>query len=101
VASVDVDGILVCPSRQKGINLQIPRANHFYLVHAYGMLAVHKTSEKLADCWAAHQLQGAPNGPYYVKQWIKHWRIYGSTSPIYGTPEERIANVRSCCACGV
>jgi hypothetical protein len=101
MASARYDGLFVCPSRQREIKSEVADADHFYLVHEYGELALHKTSQKLADCWAAHQLRAAPNGPYFVKQWIKHWRIYGRTSAAYGTPEQRIADVRSCCACGI
>lgn len=101
IALARPDGIFLCPSRARAIDEQIADASHFYLVHAYGSLAIHKASKKLADCWAAHQLADTPNGPYYVKQWIRHWRTYGVSSSTYGTPEQRIANVRSCCACGV
>jgi hypothetical protein len=101
VALVTQDGISVCPSRASQVDAQIADASHFYLVHAYGHLAVGKTSEKLADCWAAHRLADAPRGPHYVRQWIKHWRAYGTTDSTFGTPEQRIANVRSCCACGL
>ena len=76
-------------------------ASHFYFVRAYGFLYIHRKSQKLADCWAAHALAGAPNGPHYVRQWMKHWRAFGRADQAYGTPEQRIANVRSCCACGV
>lgn len=95
------DGIFVCRSRARVVDAQFADASHFYLVRAYGSLAIHKDSKKLADCWAAHRLAEAPNGPYYVKQWIRHWRTYGIRSSSFGTPEERIANVRSCCDCGV
>lgn len=101
VASAKSNRIFFCPSRAAQVDGQVPDASHFYLVHEYGLLAVHTTSEKLADCWAAHTLAAAPNGRHYVRQWIKHWRTYGRTSFTYGSPEQRISNVRSCCACGV
>lgn len=101
VASAKPDGIILCPSRAKEVDAQVPDASHFYLVHAYGHLAIHTSSKKLADCWAAHKLAAAPNGQHYVRQWIRHWRMYGKNDSVYGEPEGRIANVRSCCACGV
>jgi hypothetical protein len=100
VASARPDGIFYCPSRAAAVDAQVADASHFYFVQAYGSLAIHTTSKKLADCWAAHALATTPNGPHYVKQWIKHWRIYGTPDLIYGAREQRISNVRSCCACG-
>lgn len=100
VASAKPDGIFYCPSRAAAVDAQVADASHFYVVQAYGMLAIHTTSKKLADCWAAHALATTPKGPHYVKQWIKHWRIYGTSDLTYGAPEQRISNVRSCCACG-
>jgi hypothetical protein len=101
IALVVSDGIFYCPSRAKLADDQISDASHFYLVQAYGQLAIHKRSMKLADCWAAHQLAATPNGRHYVRQWIRHWQAYGTWKAGYGSPEQRIANVRSCCACGV
>jgi len=101
IALVVSDGIFYCPSRASLTDDQIRDASHFYLVQAYGQLAIHKRSMKLADCWAAHQLATAPNGRHYVRQWIRHWQAYGTSNAIYGSPEQRIANVRSCCACGI
>jgi hypothetical protein len=100
VAAARLDGFYYCQSRADAIDAQIAGASHFYLVHEYGILAVRKTSRKLADCWAAHKLAAAPNGPHYVRQWIKHWRTYGTADATFGTREQRIDNVRSCCACG-
>lgn len=101
IAQVVMDGIFYCPSRANIVNSQVQDASHFYLVQAYGQLAIHKRSMKLADCWAAHQLANAPKGPHYVRQWIQHWRDYGTWQVAYGSPAQRIANVRSCCGCGV
>ncbi|MBP1180357.1 hypothetical protein [Methylobacterium sp. PvR107] len=100
VASARPDGIFFCPSRAAAVDAQVADASHFYFVQAYGSLAIHTTSKKLADCWAAHALATTPHGPHYVKQWIKHWRIYGNPDLIHGEREERISNVRRCCACG-
>jgi hypothetical protein len=100
VAAIN-DGILYfCPARAAEVDAQVSDASHFYIVHEYGHLAIHTTSTKLADCWAAHKLASAPKGPHYIRRWIKHWRIYGTADAAYGTAEERISNVRSCCACG-
>jgi hypothetical protein len=101
ITAVNSDGLFHCPSRANLIDSQIADASHFYLVQAYGQVAIHTKSQKLADCWAAHQLASAPRGRYYIGQWIRYWRTYGTRSAAYGRPEERIANVRSCCACGV
>lgn len=100
IALVVSDGIFYCPTRAKIADEQISDSSHFYLVQAYGQLAIHKRSNKLADCWAAHQLAAAPNGRHYIRQWIRHWRAYGTWKAGYGSPEQRIDNVRSCCACG-
>lgn len=100
VAVARTDGIFFCPSRASEINSEIPDASHFAVVHEYGMLAIHTTSGKLADCWAAHRLATASNGLHYIKQWIRYWRAHGRPDAIYGSPEERISNIRSCCACG-
>lgn len=70
VASARPDGIFYCPSRAAAVDAQVADASHFYFVQAYGSLAIHITSKKLADCWAAHALATTPNGPHYVKQWI-------------------------------
>lgn len=101
IALVVSDSIYYCPSQAKIADDQVPDSSHFYLVQAYGQLAIHKRSLKLADCWAAHQLAAAPNGPHYVRQWIRHWRAYGTWKAVHGSREQRIANVRGCCACGV
>lgn len=101
IATVAPDGIYYCRSRAEAVDKQVADASHFYLVHAYGRLAINTNSKKLADCWAAHQLARAPNGPHYVKQWIQHWRTYGARNLSYGPTEQRIANVKSCCACGL
>lgn len=101
IATVAPDGIYYCRSRAEAVDKQVADASHFYLVHAYGRLAINTNSKKLADCWAAHQLARAPNGPHYVKQWIQHWRTYGARKLSYGPTEQRIANVKSCCACGL
>ena len=95
------DGLFLCPAQANLIDAQVKDASHFYVVHEYGLLAIQTTSDRLADCWAAHQLAGAPNGQHYIKQWITHWTYYGVTRPKFGTPAQRIANVRSCCACGI
>jgi hypothetical protein len=101
VASAKTDGLFLCPSRADLVDSQVKDASHFYVVHEYGLLAIRTNSDKLADCWAAHQLARAPNGRHYVKQWITHWSNYGMTHPTLGTPAQRIANVRACCACGI
>lgn len=101
VAAAAPDGLYYCPARASEVDAQVSDASHFYLIHEYGHLAIHRTSMKLADCWAAHRLATARNGPHYVRQWINHWRAYGMMDATYGTREERIANVRRCCACGV
>ncbi|MDP4004247.1 hypothetical protein [Methylobacterium sp. NEAU K] len=101
IAAARSDGLFLCPRRAELVNSQVPDASHFYIVHEYGLLAIRIASDRLADCWAAHQLKRAPNGAHYIKQWITHWKNYGTVRPSYGTPEQRIANVRACCACGV
>lgn len=100
VAFLTPDGIFFCPERAADVDAQMSSASHFYLVHEYGRVAINTPSRKLADCWAARALAAAPNGPFYVKQWIKHWLIHGTSDPTYGTPEQRTSYVRSCCACG-
>ncbi|TXM98650.1 hypothetical protein FV242_28070 [Methylobacterium sp. WL64] len=101
IATSKSDGLFLCPTRISLVESQVKGASHFYIVHAYGLLAIRNNSERLADCWAAHQLANAPNGLHYIKQWITHWSNYGVTQSTFGTPAQRIANVRSCCACGI
>ncbi|MCJ2058556.1 hypothetical protein MKL09_18635 [Methylobacterium sp. J-048] len=101
VALAKPDGLFLCPTRADLIDSQVKDASHFYVVREYGLLAIRKNSDRLADCWAAHQLAGAPKGRHYLKQWIIHWTNYGTTRPSIGTPAQRIANVRACCACGI
>ena len=101
IASAKTEGLFLCRARADLVDSQVKDASHFYVVHEYGLLAIRTTSDRLADCWAAHQLADAHNGRYYLKQWITHWTNYGVTRPSYGTPTQRIANVRSCCACGI
>jgi hypothetical protein len=100
VAVAKPDGVFLCKAKVAEVEAQTADASHFFIVHEYGHLAIRTTSGKLADCWAAHRLAEAPNGPHYVKQWIKHWRIYGTPDPSFGSREQRINDVRSCCACG-
>lgn len=101
IALARTDGMFLCSRRSELVNAQVPDASHFYMVHEYGLLAIHTNSHRLADCWAAHQLKTAHNGTYYVKQWITHWKNYGTALANFGTPEQRISNVRACCGCGV
>lgn len=100
IAVARPNGIFNCPSAAQMVNSLVPDAGHFYFVHEYGHLAIPTSSEPAADCWAAQQLSAAPNGPYYVKQWITFWSQHGQSHPNYGTQAQRIANVRACCACG-
>ena len=60
IATATRDGMFLCPARAELVDSQVKDASHFYVVHEYGLLAIRTNSDKLADCWAAHQLARAP-----------------------------------------
>jgi hypothetical protein len=74
-----------------------PGAEHFYLVHEYGHVALATADEAAVDCWAARELAKAPNGERYLAASIRHFRRRGDeASRRYGTPVERAERIRSC-----
>ena len=72
-------------------------AEHFYLVHEYGHIALLTSDEAAADCWAAREMAKAANGERYLAATIRHFRRRGEDpSRRYGTPLERAERIRSC-----
>jgi len=97
VSRLDPPTIYVCPRVVERVRRSDPGAEHFYLVHEYGHIALLTSDEAAADCWAAHELAKAPNGERYLAAAIRHFRARGNeSSRRYGTPVERADRIRSC-----
>jgi hypothetical protein len=97
VSRLDPPTIYVCPRVVERVRRSDPGAEHFYLVHEYGHIALLTSDEAAADCWAAHELAKAPNGERYLAAAIRHFRARGDeSSRRYGTPAERAERIRSC-----
>lgn len=99
IAVATPQGIFYCSAAAVSLNRIVPDAGHFYYVHEYGHYANPHGGESDADCWAAQQLSRAPNGVYYIHQWVTFWSAHGQPHPNYGSVAQRIGNVRACCAC--
>ena len=97
VSRLDPPTIYVCPRVVERVRRSDPGAEHFYLVHEYGHIALLTSDEAAADCWAARELAKAPNGERYLAAAIRHFRARGDeSSRRYGTPVERADRIRSC-----
>ena len=76
-----------------------PGAEHFYLVHEYGHIALATASEAEADCWAARELAKARNGERYLNAAIRHFMHRpDQPSARYGSPRRRAERIRDCAA---
>src|SRR5678809_524678 len=60
VSRLDPPAVYVCDRVVRLIRAKDPGAEHFYLVHEFGHVALQTSSEAAADCWAARELVGAP-----------------------------------------
>ena len=97
VTRLDPPTIYVCRRVVELLRKADPGAEHFYLVHEYGHIALLTSDEAAADCWAARELARAPNGERYLAAAIRHFRRRGEDpSRRYGTPLERAERIRSC-----
>ena len=97
VSRLDPPTIYVCRRVVELLRKADPGAEHFYLVHEYGHIALVTSDEAAADCWAARELARAPNGERYLAAAIRHFRRRGEDpSRRYGTPLERAERIRSC-----
>ena len=97
VSRLDPPTIYVCRRVVDLLRKSDPGAEHFYLVHEYGHIALATADEAAADCWAARELAKAPNGERYLTAAIRHFRRRGDeSSRRYGTPVERAERIRSC-----
>ena len=97
VSRLDPPTIYVCPRVVERVRKSDPGAEHFYLVHEYGHIALQTSDEAAADCWAARELARAPNGERTLAATIRHFRRRGEDpSRRYGSPIERAERIRSC-----
>jgi hypothetical protein len=97
VSRLDPPTIYVCPRVVEMVRRKDPGAEHFYLVHEYGHVALVSGDEAAADCWAARELAKARNGERYLAAAIRHFRQRGDeSSRRYGTPVERAERIRHC-----
>ena len=97
VSRLDPPTIYICPRVVELVRRKNPGAEHFYLVHEYGHVALVSGDEAAADCWAARELAKARNGERYLAAAIRHFRQRGDeSSRRYGTPVERAERIRSC-----
>jgi hypothetical protein len=97
VSRLDPPTIYICPRVVEIVRRKDPGAEHFYLVHEYGHIALGSGDEAAADCWAARELAKAKNGERYLAAAIRHFRARGDEpSRRYGTPVERAERIRVC-----
>lgn len=96
---LDPPTVYLCPHVVRLVRLKDPGAEHFYFVHEFGHVALATSDESAADCWAAHELAGAPHGERYLRAAIEHFRRRAdAASRRYGTPSERAERIRRCAA---
>ena len=96
-ARLDPPTIYVCPLVVALIRKEHPGAEHFYLVHEYGHIALRTPDERAADCWAAQALAGAPHGRRYLAIFVAHLRSRPpGDSPRYGSPAQRAQHILEC-----
>ena len=96
---LDPPTIYRCPLVVRLIRRKDPGAEHFYLVHEYGHIAMSTADEAAADCWAARALAKAPRGQRYLEIAIAHLRSRPhEESRRYGSPRERALRLQSCAA---
>ena len=94
---LDPPTIYLCPLVVRLIRKKDPGAEHFYLVHEYGHVALATADEAAADCWAARALAQAPRGRRYLALAVEHFRGRPhQESARYGTPAERALRLQRC-----
>jgi hypothetical protein len=99
VSRLDPPTIYLCPRVVELVRKKDPGAEHFYLVHEYGHIALATASEAEADCWAARELAKARNGERYLNAAIRHFMHRpDQPSARYGSPRRRAERIRDCAA---
>jgi len=94
---LDPPTIYVCPAVVAMVRKRHPGAEHFYLVHEYGHIALQTADERAADCWAAHALAHAPNGRRYLAIAVAHLRSRpADDSARYDSPAQRAERLLAC-----
>ena len=97
VSRLDPPTVYLCPTVVRLVRHKDPGAEHFYVVHEFGHIALQTSDEAAADCWAAAELANAPHGERYLRAAIEHFRRRADQqSRRYGTPAERAERIRSC-----
>ena len=97
VSRLDPPTIYLCPRVVDLVRRRDPGAEHFYLVHEYGHIALSTASEAEADCWAARELAKARNGERYLNAAIRHFMSRpDEPSARYGSPSQRAERIRYC-----
>jgi len=97
VSRLDPPTVYLCQSVVRLVRQKDPGAEHFYLVHEFGHIALQTSDEAAADCWAAGELARAPHGERYLRAAIDHFRRRpDQSSRRYGTPAERAERIRRC-----
>lgn len=94
---LDPPTVYVCPRTMALVRRSDPDAEHFYLVHEFGHVALNTADEAAADCWAAQQLAQAANGRRFLVAALAHFRSRpADESRRYGTPAARAARIARC-----
>jgi hypothetical protein len=97
VSRLDPPTIYVCPTVVSLVRKEHPGAEHFFLIHEFGHIALQTTDEAAADCWAAHELAGVRNGRRAIDAAIALFRARADDdSRRYGSPRERAERIRRC-----
>ena len=98
VSRLDPPTIYLCPRVVDLVRKKDPGAEHFYLVHEYGHIALATSSEAEADCWAARELAKAHNGERYLNAAIRHFHAPVPTSRARATarPASARKRIRDC-----
>ncbi|HEY2558175.1 MAG TPA: hypothetical protein VGI48_00520 [Caldimonas sp.] len=97
VSRLDPPTIYVCPTVVRLVRKDHPGAEHFFLVHEFGHIALQTSDEAAADCWAAHELVGVRHGRRSLDAAIALFRARGEDdSRRYGSPRERAERIRRC-----
>ncbi|HEY2187429.1 MAG TPA: hypothetical protein VGH48_02580 [Caldimonas sp.] len=97
VSRLDPPTIYVCPTVVRLVRRDHPGAEHFFLVHEFGHIALQTTDEAAADCWAAHELAGVRNGRRAIDAAIALFRARADDDGRrYGSPRERAERIRRC-----
>jgi hypothetical protein len=99
VSRLDPPTVYTCPTVVRVVRQQYPGAEHFFLVHEYGHVALQTSDEAMADCWAAHELATVKGGRRVLDAAIALFRARADdSSRRYGSPQDRAERIRRCAA---